>query len=86
MLSICHNTLNHGEIGKQSEEISKITPFLDKYDWKDTNYPSGKDDWIKLEKNKPVIALNVLYAENENIYPASISKCNSKREKKLFSY
>ena len=59
-------------------------PSIDKYNWKDINYPSGKDDWKKFEKNNPTIALNVLYAKiEEKIYQAFISKHNSKREKQI---
>ena len=29
------------------------------------NYPSGKDDWRRFEKNNPTITLNVLYAKKE---------------------
>ena len=38
---------------------------MDKYNWKDINYPSGKDNWTKFEKNNPTIALNVLCAKKE---------------------
>ena len=31
-----------------------------------------KDDWKKIEKNNVIIALNVLYAEKENIDPAYV--------------
>ena len=33
------------------------------------------------EKNNLTIALNVLYAKKEKMYPAYVSKCNIKREK-----
>ena len=42
-----------------------------------------KDNWKKFEKNNIIIALNVLYAKNEKIYPAYVSKHNSKREKQV---
>ena len=42
---------------------------------------SEKDDWKTLEKNNLMIALNVLYAKSEKIYPAYFSKQNSKCEK-----
>ena len=29
---------------KHSEKISRIKPLTDKYKWKATSYPSGKDD------------------------------------------
>ena len=54
--------------------------FICKYDWKDMNFPSGKDDWKKFEKNNPTIALNILYVKNENICPDFNSKHNLKRE------
>ena len=36
--------LNHEKTGKNSQTISKIKPFINKYKWKGINYPSGKDD------------------------------------------
>ena len=35
------------------------------------------------EKNNLTIALNVLYAKKEKIYPAYVSKHNSNREKQV---
>ena len=46
-------------------------------------FPSEKDDWKNIEKNNLTIALNVLYAKKENIYPAYVSKHISNREKKV---
>ena len=37
----------------------------------------------KLDKNNLTIALNILYAKNEKINPADVSKSNSKREKQV---
>ena len=45
------------------------------------NVLSEKDDWKKFEKNNVTIALKVLYAKNEKIYLAYISKHNSNSEK-----
>lgn len=45
-----------------------------KSNWKDMNYPSRKHDWIKFEKDNPSVALNVLDAGKEKIYPAHVSK------------
>ena len=36
-----------------------------------------------LEKNNVTIALNVLYAQKEKIYPTYVSKNNSNREKQV---
>ena len=56
-------TLNHEKIRKISQRISKVKPFINKQNWKRINYPSGKGDSKNFEKNKPTIALNVLYVK-----------------------
>ena len=62
---------------------TKIKSFINKYNWEGINFPSEKDDWKKFEKNNLAIALNVLYAKREKIYPAHVSKHNSNREKQV---
>ena len=47
---------------KNTERITKIKPFINKYNWEGMNFPSEKDDQKKFEKNSVTIALNVLYA------------------------
>ena len=36
--------LNHEEIKKDPQRITKITPFINKYSWEGINFPSEKDD------------------------------------------
>ena len=63
--------LNHKQIKNHSERITKITPFVDKYDkykYEGIIYPSEKVDWKNIEKNNLTIALNVAYAEKEKVY------------------
>ena len=69
--------LNYEEIKKDPQRITKIKPSIDKYNWKEINFPSEKDDWKKFEENNRTIALNVLYAQKEKIYPAYVSKYKS---------
>ena len=76
-------SLNNKEIGKYPERITKIKPFTNKYKWEGINFLSQKDDSKKTEKNKRTIALNVLYAKKEKIYPAYVSKNNSNSEKQV---
>ena len=64
--------LNHEEIGKNPEGITKTKPFINKYKWEGINFESAKDYWKKIEKNNVAIAVNVLYAKKENIYPAYV--------------
>ena len=59
--------LNHEEIGKHSERITKIKPFINKYNWEGIQFSSGKDDWKRITKNNVTIALN---AKKEKIYTA----------------
>ena len=42
--------LNHGEIKEEHQRITKIKPFIDKYNWQEINYVSEKGDSKKLEK------------------------------------
>ena len=57
--------LKYEEIKKDRQKITKIKPFINKYNWVGINYPSEKDDWKKCEKNIVTVALNVLYAKRE---------------------
>ena len=73
--------LNHEKIGKNPQRISKIKPFINNYNWKDTEFPSYTKDWKKFEQNNKTIALNILFVpfNTEEIRPAYISKYNNKR-------
>ena len=48
--------LNHVEIKKDQQRITRIKSFLNKYNWERINCPSEKDDWKKFEKNNlPIV-------------------------------
>ena len=32
---------------KKSEKITKIKPYINKYNWEGINFPSEKDNWRK---------------------------------------
>ena len=49
--------INHEEIGKNSETITKVEPFINKYNWEGINFPSGKDGCKEIEKNNLVVFL-----------------------------
>ena len=63
-------TLNHEETRKDSQRITKIKLFIDKHNLEEINYSSEKMIGKKLKRNNLAIVLNVLYAKEENIYPA----------------
>ena len=58
-------TLNHKVIGKNPERIIKIKPFINKYKWKEINFPLEKGDWKYVIKNNVKTAINILYAKKE---------------------
>ena len=53
--------LNYEEIKWNWERVSNIKPFINKYNWKEINYPSKIDDWKMFEKNNPTVTFNILY-------------------------
>ena len=62
MLSICTNfSIKSSKYWKRSTKISKITPFINKYNWGGIGFPEGPKDWEKFEQNNKTIALNTLY-------------------------
>ena len=56
---------------------------MKKCNWEGINYLPEKGDWKNFEKNNVAIALNVLYAKKEKIYPAYVSKHSPNREKQV---
>ena len=53
--------LNYQNFDHHSERTSKLEPFINNYNWKDTEFPSHSKDWRKFECNNKTIALNILY-------------------------
>ena len=76
--------LNLDKINTNSQIISKIKPFIEEYNWKDTDFPSSSKDWKKFELNNEV-ALNILYVPHntKKIEIAYKSKHNLTREKQV---
>ena len=77
--------LNYEQIKDHSERISKIKPFIDKYDWKEIDFSSQGKDWKTFESNNKSIALNILYVfhNTEKIRHACKSKYNLTRENQV---
>ena len=59
--------LNHIDIGRDPQRISKIKSFIIKYNWKGTEFTAGSKDWKKFEQNNETIALNILYLLNKYV-------------------
>ena len=47
------------------QRVSKIKPFINKYNSNDIDFPSTSKDWKKFELNNESIALNVLYVPHK---------------------
>ena len=52
--------LNHAEIKKYLQRITKNKLFINKCNWERINFSSGKVDWKKFEKENVTMALNFL--------------------------
>ena len=74
--------LNLDKIKKDPQRVSKIKPFIEKYNWEDIDFPSTSKDWKKFECNNEV-ALNILYVpyitEKINITYQSKNIFNSRK-------
>ena len=51
--------LNYQIIEKDLQRISKLKPYINKYNWEGINFPAGPKDWKKFEQNNKTIALNI---------------------------
>ena len=60
--------LNYRNIDSHLERISKLKPFIDNYNWDNTDFPAGHKDCSAFDKNHSDIALNILY------YPTILNK------------
>ena len=78
--------LNHKEIKKDPERITKIKPFINKYNWEGINFPSEEDGWKEFEKNNVTIVLNVLYAKEEKYSLLMFQNITQIVKNKLFFY
>ena len=76
--------LNLDNIDNHPGRVSKIKPFIEKYNWEDIDFPSTSKDWKRFESNNEV-ALNILYVpyNTKKINIAYKSKNNLTREKQV---
>ena len=76
--------LNLDKIKKDPQRVSKIKPFIEKYNWEDIDFPSTSKDWKKFECNNEV-ALNILHVpyNTKKINIAYKSKNNLTHERQI---
>ena len=77
--------LKHHNIDHHLEIISKLGPFINKYNWKDIEFPSYSKDRRKFERNNKTITLNILYVpyNTKEIRQAYISEHNDERDNQV---
>ena len=77
--------LKYQNIKNNSDRISKIKPFTDKYNWTETIFPSHKKDWEKFELNTKSITFDILYIPDntKEIRYSYKSKYNLERENQV---
>ena len=55
------DALNYQNIETHPERISKLKPYINRYNWEGIEFPAGPKDWIKFERNNKTNGLSVLY-------------------------
>ena len=80
-----NDALNYQNIEKDLQRITKISPYISKYNWEGIEFPVGSKDWKKFEQNNKTIALNILFVpyNTETIRVAYRSEYNHKRENQV---
>ena len=77
--------LNHKEIKKDHQRISRLRPYENQYNQKGFEFPVSIKKIGKFEKNDPDIAVNVLFSKkkSQNTYTARRSERNLKYKKQV---
>ena len=75
--------LNYEEIQKDLQRITKVKPFINKYNLKGINFPSEKMIGKNLRKIMQQQLLMFFMLKKEKMYFAYVSKYNSNREKQV---
>ena len=79
------DALNYQTIEKDPQRISKLKPYINKYNWEGIEFPAGPKDWKKFERNNKTIALNILFIRHntKTIRVAYRLEYNHKRKKQV---
>ena len=58
------DALDYQTIETHPERISKLKPYINRYNWKGIEFPAGSKEWQKFEQNNKTIALNILHVKH----------------------
>ena len=80
-----YDALNYQPIETDPQRISKLKPYVNKYNWEGIEFPAGQKDWTTFEQNNKTIALNILFIlhNTETIRVSYRSEYNNKRKKQV---
>ena len=79
------DALNYQTIEKDPQRISKLKPYINKYNWEGIKFPARSEEWKTFERNNKTIALNILFIPHntKTIRVAYRSEHNNKRKKQV---
>ena len=79
-----YDALNYQNIEKDPQRISKLKPYINKYNWEGIKFPAGPKEWKKLERNNKTIALNILFVKyNTKTVRVEYRSEHNKRKKQV---
>ena len=55
------DALNYQTVKTNPERISKLKPYINKYNWEGIDFPVGPKEQKTFERNNKTIALNILF-------------------------
>ena len=62
--NILDDAWNYQNIEKDPQRISKLKPYINKYNWEGINFPAVSKEWQKFEVKNDTVALNILYVKH----------------------
>ena len=79
------DALNYQNIKTNPERISKLKPYINKYNWKGIKFRAEPEEWKKFERNNKATALNILFIlhNTKTIRVAYKSEYNNQRKKQV---
>ena len=80
-----NDALDYQRIKKDPQEISKIKPYINQYNWEGIEFPAVPKDWKMFEQNNKEMILNILFVPHnyKEIRLAYISKHNHQRKNQV---
>ena len=58
------DALNYQTVESNPQRISKLKPYIKKYNWEGIHFLSRSKEWQKIERDIDIITLNVLYVKH----------------------